>query len=114
MKIRHRIPVDQLTKSAVLTPEYQAEVDRTMAKAEASWRRAQKRLEQAERRLHRAKTARPHGGPAHKRRVAELEALVELRRTELEQLHRQMVTTGAPSTSRGDKSHRHINLGGVL
>jgi hypothetical protein len=114
MKIRHRVPVEHLNKSAALTPEYQAEVDRTMAKAESAWRRAQRRLASAQRRLERARTAGPRGPKSHARQIAELEALVELRRTELEEIHRQMTATGAPATSRGRKSHRHINLGGAL
>lgn len=115
MKIRHRVPVEQLMRSATLTPEYQAEVDRTMAKAETAWRRAQKRLADAERRLLRAKT-KPAAGKRvqHRRQIAELEALVELRRQELERTHRLMTATGAPSTKRGRKGHRHINTGGAL
>jgi len=112
MKIRHRIPLDQLNKSAILTPEYQAEVDRTMAKAQVAFEQAQKRLEYEERRRARVQKQRP----SHKRdkHLKELDALIELRRIDLEKYHRLMVSTGAPSTSRGVKSHRHVQTGGVL
>lgn len=114
MKIRHRVPVEYLNRSAELTPEYQAEVDRTMAKAESAWRRAEKRLAAAARRLQQAKAAPSNRKKARAKQIADLELLVELRRTELEDLHRRMTATGAPATSRGRKSHRHINLGGAL
>lgn len=109
MKIKHRVPVHLLGKSDPITPEYQAEVDKTVARAEAAHRRAMKRLRSAEKRLTQARESQ-----SKRHHIATLEALVELRRVELEQLHRLMVATGAPSTSRGTKSRRHINQGGVL
>lgn len=108
MKIRHNVPVAPFMRSAVLTPEYQAEVDRAVARGEAAYRRAQKRLAAAERRLARAQRAPVGGQRQHKRQIAELEALVALRIAELEHVHRLMTSTGAPSTARGRKSHRHV------
>lgn len=108
MKIRHKVPYRE-PQSAVLTPEYQAEVDLTMARAEAALRKAQKRFDRAEVRLSVARRTK-----ARTRVIAELEALVELRRVELAKVHRLMVATGFPSTSRGTKSHRHIATGEPL
>lgn len=113
MKITHRIPVGVLAKSDPITPEYQAEVDRDTAKAEARYRRAEQRLERAEHRL-----ARVRGQKAtsqHKRQVAELEAIVELRRQELLSLHRQLTSSPASAMHRGTAgSHRHVPSPGVF
>lgn len=108
MKIRHKVPTYSRASDEI-TPEYQAEVDATMARAEAAWRRAERRLRKSEARLVKARE-----GKARAHTIAQLEAVVELRRVELEQLHRLMVATGAPATSRGRQSHRHVNTGGVL
>lgn len=105
-RIRHKIPNSALERpSAVLTPEYQREVDRTLAHAEAEWNRAQKRLRSAERRLERAQ--RIDDKKRRKREVAKLEILVELRRVELERLHRIMCSNRVPTTARGRKSYRN-------
>lgn len=109
MKIKHKVPAHLVMRSDPVTPEYQAEIDRTMAKAETAYRQAQKRLQAAEKRLARARQqVLVRSTSKVKHALAELEALVELRRIELEQVHRLMVSTGAPSTSRGRKSHRHV------
>lgn len=108
MKIKHRVPTFG-PKSAALTPEYQREVDATMQRAEAAWKRSQRRLDKAVSRL-----AEARRGAARRRVIVELEALVELRRIELQQTHRLMVATGFPSPNRGRRSHRHLNMGEVL
>lgn len=108
MKIKHRIPVALLAASDPITPEYQDELDRTAAKAEAAYNRALKRLEAAELRLTRAQ--RKQAAPRrHRRQIAELEAMVELRRIELQKWHMLMVATPASSMHRGTAGgHRHI------
>lgn len=114
MKIKHRIPVALLAKSDPITPEYQAELDRTAAKAEAAYNRALKRLQAAEQRLARAQSKRA-APRQHKRQIAELEAIVELRRQELLDLHRLIVASPASSMHRGtDGGHRHIPSPGVF
>ena len=107
MKLSHHVPNRALEPhSAELTPEYQAEVDRTMAHAEVEYRRAEKRLRAAERRLTRARAA--ESDKKQRKLVAHLEVLVQLRRLEMERTHRMMTTVSAPSTSRGKKSYRNV------
>ena len=112
MKIKHRVPL--LAKSDPITPEYQDELDRTAAKAEAAYNRALKRLQAAEQRLSRAQ--RKQAAPRqHKRQIAELEAMVELRRIELQKWHMMMVATPASSMHRGTAGgHRHVPSPGVF
>lgn len=114
MKIKHRVPVALLATSDPITADYQAELDRAAAKAEAAYNRAVKRLEAAELRL--AKAQRKQAAPRqHKRQIAELEAMVELRRQELLDLHRTMVASPASSMHRGtDGGHRHVPSPGVF
>lgn len=107
MKIKHRIPVDRLRASDPITPEYQAEVDRDTGKAEARYRRAEQRLRRAEQRL--ARVREQQKPKQHKRKLAELEAVVELRRQELLTLHRLLTSSPASSMHRGrDGGHRHV------
>lgn len=112
MKIRHRVPL--VATSDPITPEYQDELDRTAAKAEAAYNRALKRLQAAELRLSRAQ--RKQAAPRqHKRQIAELEAMVELRRVELQKWHMMMVATPASSMHRGTAGgHRHVPSPGVF
>jgi hypothetical protein len=114
MKIKHRVPLAMLGKSAEISPEYQAELDRTAAKAEAAYNRALKRLQAAELRLSRAQ--RKQAAPRqHKRQIAELEAMVQLRRIELQKWHMLMVATPASSMHRGTAGgHRHVPSPGVF
>lgn len=112
MKIRHRVPL--VAKSDPITPDYQDELDRTAAKAEAAYNRALKRLQAAELRLSRAQ--RKQAAPRqHKRQIAELEAMVELRRIELQKWHMMMVASPASSMHRGTAGgHRHVPSTGVF
>lgn len=117
MKIRHKPTRAQLAaafRNDPITPEYQAEIDRTMEKTRVEYERAQRRLDAAERKLRRAH--RQRNARNRKRQIAELEILVELRRAELEQIHRIMTATraGSAATQRGLRSHRHVNIGGAL
>ena len=114
-KITHRVPLHACgLKSDPITPEYQAEIDRTMIHAEAAYKRAQKRLRAAERRLARAQHSTALPAKKRRRQIQELEALVELRRLEMEQTHRLMVATGAPSPNRGKHSYRNVPASKVL
>lgn len=106
MKIQHR-PYTGPLASDPITPEYQAEVDRDTARAEAHYRRAQQRLHRAEERLSKVRSQKATG--QHKRQVAELEAIVELRRQELLNLHKLLTASPASSLHRGrNGGHRHV------
>lgn len=89
-------------------PEWEQRVERealaTTNSAERTYAKAQARLKRAEERLLKA-TARADVPP---RRLAVMEAIVEERRQELLALARLMNGHGAPSTSRGRKSHRGV------
>ena len=112
MKIRHNIPIDAM-KSDPISPRYQAEVDRCTERAETAHAAAIRRLESAERRL--AKARAKVKKRADERRVAHLEIVVEMRRVELEGLHRLMVATRYPATARGTSSFRPVpKPGGAL
>lgn len=50
---RHRVPVEQLGKSAILTPEYAAEVEEHTAALQRRWEKAQKALAAAQARRER-------------------------------------------------------------
>lgn len=109
MKYRHRVPILPPV-SAVVTPEYQAEVDRSTARAEREYQQAQTRLAAAERR---AERVRKQNVPAtkqrhHARELATALALVELRRAELEELARMMQSAPSTVSHRGRKSYRPI------
>ena len=112
MKITHNPHGSWQRPSAVVDAAYQAEVDRCTQKAERQYRQAQKRLEQAEARLCRAQAQ----ARTKKRVMAELVALVELRRAELEEYRRLMVSVAASAQHRGTKSFRPVpeHHGGVL
>ena len=108
MKITHRSPTANwfhIPPSAVVEPAYQAEVDRSTARGEREYRRRQQRLADAEARLTRAQKCRSR---ASARKLAELMAVVELRRAELEQYRRMMVTVAASAEHRGSKSFRPV------
>lgn len=103
-----------------ITPEYQREIDKTMRRAEQAWRKAQKQLAATERRLERARLNRSAARDAaelaaRRRAVGQLEAQVEARRVELENLHRLMAASAYSSQSRGKKSFRPVpKPGGLL
>ena len=106
MKIRHKVNPHWYPPSATLTDEYADEVRRSTERGEREYRKAQRRLEQAENRLARA---RKHKAAANrKRQLAELEAIVELRRAELEEHRRQMVSVAASAEHRGKASYRPV------
>jgi hypothetical protein len=117
MKITHRVPTIA-PRSAITTPEYEAEVQRSTQALERRYRRAEQRLRSAEAR--RETVLRRQVREAQQRKYArelrEAIALVELRRTELEALARMMQAAPASSVHRGDRSYRPVPpiTGGLL
>ena len=109
MKVTHHVPEEP--GSATLTPEYQAEVDRSMNRGRQRWESEQAALAKAERRRDRLAKRKPKNArqaKVTKRQLAELDALIELRRLYLQDLYRLMKATGAPTTSRGVDSFRPV------
>ena len=103
----HRPPW-HVSRPVVLDEDYQREVDRCTEKLERQYARAQKRVEQAERHLkaaHTAKKRRPN-----KQTLAALQAVVDARRAELEDYRRMMESTAAPAQNRGQNSFRPVPI----
>ena len=73
---------------AELTEAYQREVDRSTEKLERDYARAEKRVQQAEGRLARAKDSQKEKVKTNL--LAQLQAEVEIRRAELEEIRRLM------------------------
>lgn len=108
-KSRHRAaPVPWYVPApAVLDERYQRQVDRSTEKLERQYAQAAKRLRQAEARLARVQAT----SPAPKRHeLARLEAVIQIRRDELEELRRMMVSVPASSTHRGTESFRPVPI----
>lgn len=106
MKLEHKVNPNWRRPSAAVSDAYEAEVRRSTERGERLYRQAEKRLHQAERRLERVRTAK--SAKNRTRQIAELEALVELRRTELDNYRRLMESTAASSEHRGRKSYRPV------
>lgn len=115
MKLKHNVPASAY-RSDPVTPEYQAEVDRSTDKAMVAWRRAQRRLEAAERRHLKAKQAVARSSSRTKaRELAVAAELVELRREELLAIEALMKAAPAAAQYRGNRSFRPIpKPGGTL
>jgi hypothetical protein len=109
MKIQHNPnpPPWYTPRSVVLSAAYEDEVQRSTEKLERAYARAQKRVEQAEARLNQTKK---HSGSGERkaRRVAELQAVLDIRRAELEDYRRMMLSVPASATHRGTKSFRPV------
>lgn len=106
MKITHRNPAANwfhVPPSVTVEPEYQVQVDRATENGEREYQRRQQRLARAESRL-----AKAQRGKAAERRLAELTAMVELRRAELEDYRRMMVAVAASAQHRGTRSFRPV------
>lgn len=99
MKIKHRIPPEAHFVSDRVTPEYQAEVDRSTAKAEVREAAALRRLDAAMSRLAKAERIKAKG--QRDRAVIAGRELVEVRRQELLLIQRQMSTAPSSARSRG-------------
>lgn len=108
MKLKHNVPACAY-RSDPVTPEYQAEVDHSTGKAMAAWRRAQRRLEAAERRHLKAREAVARSSTRTRaKELAVAAELVELRREELQQIEALMKAAPAAAHHRGNRSFRPI------
>lgn len=101
MRIAHRVPVRE-AQSATLDPAYQAEVDRSTARAERAYAKALRDLQRAEGKLQRVQQS--HDAKAIKLATA----IVELRRQQLEELEVQMRSAPQSATHRGRRSYRPV------
>lgn len=97
MKRRHRIPPQAYFVTEPVTPEYQAEVDRTLTRAQQRERDAQRRLEVAEQKVLQAEAAQP----LNKRALLAARELAEIRRQELLDVQRTMGRAPAAAANRG-------------
>lgn len=115
MKIRHKIPTAAFKPDPV-SPEYQAEVDRSTSKAQVAYDRADRKLAAAQRRLEQADeivlAAAARGRKPSRDQVCEVRIateLVELRREELLVLERLMKSSGVGGNqNRGRGGHRPV------
>ena len=97
--------------SATVDAAYQAEVDRSMTRGRLKWESEQAALAKAERRRDRLARQQPKTAREHKitkRKLRLLDEQIELQRQHLLDVQRMMVRTGAPATSRGQKSFRPV------
>lgn len=112
MKITHRIPAAgwfAVPEVAAVDPDYEAEVQRSTERSEREYRMREQRLARAEVKLAKAtEEAHRRRGRAIRKRVADLTALMELRRAELEHYRRLMVSSPASAEHRGVKSFRPV------
>jgi hypothetical protein len=93
MRIEHRVPVADwfaVPVSAEVSPEYEAEVQRSTQRAEHEYRRAEIRLARAEERL--AVALRQQARSVTRKRIAHLRELVDQRRAEFDEIAKLMVT----------------------
>jgi hypothetical protein len=106
MKIKHRIPAAAYAyRTPIIDVAYQAELDKTLARAARRERLAEQRLHAAEHKLARL-LRRPGPGQRHALLVAR--ELIELRREELLAIQRLMQTIPASSQHRSRDAHRPI------
>jgi hypothetical protein len=107
MKITHRNPAANwwhVPESAQVDPAYAAEVQRCTDHGEREYRLREGRLARAEARLRQAQAV----PKPRKKRLAQLAALVELRRAELDEYRKAMVSAPASAQHRGSKSFRPV------
>lgn len=112
MKIKHKVPTVAYRNDPV-TPEYQAEVDRSTNRLTVAYERAQRRLEAAEQRLQRAQAAQAaqrakKDARDRARELAVAAELVELRRSELQEIEALMKASPASAQHRGPRSFRPV------
>lgn len=106
-RIKHRVHIARDTKPPEITPEYQAEVDRSTEKLERRYQLAQKAVEKAKFRRERAALIVGHA-KLRRQRLAEAEAALEARLAELADLERMMTTSPASARHRGTKSYAKV------
>lgn len=95
-------------RPVVLDETYEREVERSTSKLERAYARAQKRVEAAEARLRKARNATQARPKAHV--IASLEAVLQVRRDELEEYRRMMVSVPASAVHRGTDSYRPVPI----
>jgi hypothetical protein len=106
VKITHRDPRSSpfyVPPSAVTDDAYEAEVRASTDRGEREYQRRAARLARAEARLAKARAV-----TTPRRRLADLAALVELRRAELDGYRRLMTGTPASAGHRGTRSYRPV------
>lgn len=91
---------------AVVDDAYEREVQRSTSRLERLYARAQRRAERAEERLRKARSDGRKKVAAHV--LAQLEAVVQMRRDELEEYRRMMVGVPASADHRGTRSFRPV------
>lgn len=106
MKITHNPHGSWQRPTAVVTDRYEAEVQQATHRAGRRYQLAQDRLARAEVKL--AKVQASAHARTNKKHLAELVALVEIRRGELEEYRRAMVSVAASAQHRGTKSFRPV------
>lgn len=106
MKITHNPHGSWQRPSLATDVSYEADVQRATAKSERIHRQHQERLAKAEAHLARAMESKRH--QAKRNHIAELEALVNMRREELAAYERLMVAVPASARHRGTKSFRPV------
>jgi hypothetical protein len=108
VKITHRNPASSwfhVPPSATVDPAYEAEVRRSTERGEREYQRRAQRLVKAEARLAEARAV-----TTSRRQLAELTALVELRRAELDDYRRLMLGSPASAEHRGTRSYRPVPI----
>lgn len=93
-----------IPRQVEIPESYERAVQRDTEKLMREYARAQKRVAQAEARLGQVKAQK--GAKRHL--LAELQALVDLRRAELEEYRRQMESAPAGAAHRGTRSYRPV------
>lgn len=107
MKIKHRTRVPRVRDGGDIVDEaYEAEVQAYTAALEKQYARAQKRLQKS---IEDAEKVDPHG-VSRKKRAAELWAIVELRRAELEELAMLMQSSPQSTAHRGTSGWRPVPI----
>jgi len=103
VKITHRIPMQVTMRNDPISDDYWREVERSTRRLEVAFHKAEKRLRDAE---HKAERLVSKHAP--KKDIATAWAVVELRRTELDNYARMMATAPQPAANRGRKSFRPV------
>ncbi len=110
MRITHRVRLPREPKPVEITPEYQAEVDRSTEKLERRYRLAQRAVEAARSRKERAESIVGHA-KLRRKSITEAEAVLEARLAELADLERMMQASPASAQHRGTKSFTKLPRG---
>lgn len=105
---RHRIPIEHLRLTDPVTPEYQAQVDRSTTRLEREFAAATRRVAKAEDQVRRALAATGQSRKSRQRDIARAQAAVELRRAELAKYESLMMASDFAARHRGRDSYRPV------